>query len=265
MKICLVGIDGLRLDVAAENDAAPTLFSLAESGRHTTLRTEVPTISGPSWSTLLTGSSYSEHGISDNSFVGSRLAGYPDLLSQAYYAYRSSTFAAAGWPALVDPGDVGPVIFERKEQQRAGVHRVIVRDGETYGYQTVDAELVDFTVAALASDGPDMSFIYMCDTDDSAHIYGARSAEYVAAIRRVDAHLARIRATIERRVELTGEDWMLVVTTDHGHLDEGGHGGDSAEETASFVVAHRFGNDVEGWPEDLHPTGLTPLLLSYLA
>ena len=78
---------------------------------------------------------------------------------------------------------------------------------------------------------------------------------------RIEGHLARIKQAIARRVEELGEDWYLVLTTDHGHVDAGGHGADSAVERASFVAATRFGGSLEHWPEELAPAELTPLLL----
>lgn len=51
------------------------------------------------------------------------------------------------------------------------------------------------------------------------------------------------------------------MTTDHGHRDEGGHGGDSWEERQAFVVA--AGGDVRMRPGitnvDIAPTVLTHL------
>ncbi len=117
-KILLIGIDGLNLDTALEN--APTLLALKEKGFFTPITIEPPTWSGPSWSTLLTGTKHSQHGVIDNSFTGHKLLHHPDLLSQAFYQDQSTTtFAAAGWPPLVDPIGHGPVIHERREQAKA--------------------------------------------------------------------------------------------------------------------------------------------------
>ncbi|MGL3805601.1 alkaline phosphatase family protein [Paeniglutamicibacter sp. R2-26] len=261
-KIALVGIDGLRIDLARGTGRMPTLDAVAEEGVFNDLVMEVPTLSGPGWSTLLTGSTHAEHGVKDNKFIGHTLLHRPDLLSRAYFADQSTTtMAAAGWPPLVDPADAGPVLWERREQQRSGHHRVISRDGETYGYQKVDAQIADHAIDAIASKGPDVSFIYFCDADDEGHVYGPHSPQYAAAMDRVEGHLARIKQAIARRVEELGEDWYLVLTTDHGHVDAGGHGAGSAVERASFVAATRFGASLEHWPEDLAPEELTPLLL----
>ncbi len=261
-KVCLIGIDGLRLHEGLEE--SPTLRRLYDEGAHTDLTMELPTWSGPGWASLLTGSTHAEHGVQDNSFCGHHLWSHPDLLSRAFYLDQSlTTFAAAAWPPLVDPAGVGPVIQARWEQQKAEQHRVIVRDGETYGYITQDGEVAAAGAAALTL-GVDVSFIYLCGVDEAGHLYGVHD-EYRAAIRRVDAYLDTFTQIISRRAEAEGEDWLLVVVTDHGHKDEGGHGGDSPKERASFTIARRFGGSPVVWPETLEPEELLGVLLEYVA
>ncbi|MDI3195474.1 alkaline phosphatase family protein [Pseudarthrobacter sp. AL07] len=262
-KILVVGIDGLVLERALDSGRAPTLAALNEAGTVSALTMEAPTLSGPGWSTLLTGSSHEQHGVRDNLFAGHRLLLRPDLLSRAFYQDQSTTtFAAAGWPPLVDPAGIGPVIHERREQQRAGLHRMIARDGETYGYRTVDGEIAEFAVYALNKSGPDVSFVYFCEVDDASHLNGAVGEHYLDAISRIDAHLARLRAALETRAHAKGERWLMVLTTDHGHLDEGGHGLGSARERASFVIATGIGRNNPDWPDVIAPESLVPLLLA---
>ncbi|MGR4009388.1 hypothetical protein [Leucobacter sp. 1207-22] len=54
------------------------------------------------------------------------------------------------------------------------------------------------------------------------------------------------------------------MTSDHGHLDAGGHGGDSAIERESFVILHRPGAGALDWPAEIAPTEVTPRLLDFL-
>jgi hypothetical protein len=265
-KICLVGIDGLRLDIARQQ--AATLRRLIETGALAAMRIDVPTISGPSWTTLLTGASYAEHGIVDNTFDGGSNAVLPDFLTRIADAYpAATTFAAASWPPLVDPGGPGPVIHSRQADQRAGRHVVIICNGEGGNYPAADVEVAAAAATALAA-GADASFVYFGEADAAAHAHGGMSAEYRAAIGRIDDHLHAVVDAITGRAASTGEDWALVITTDHGHLDEGGHGGGSAVETASFALACCFGPTAthpgagpKGWPERMQPIELTGWLI----
>lgn len=262
--LLLVGIDGLRLDLATAA-RMPHLRALMERGSTSRMTMAVPTISGPGWATLLTGASHAEHGVVDNRFIGSRLSAFPDLLSLAFFADPTrTTFAAAAWPPLIDPAGVGPIIHPRDDQRRAERHRLIVRDGETYGYRTTDAEITDFAVAALVGAGPDVSFVYASGVDEAGHVYGAVSGQYVAAMGRADAHLGRMLAAVDQRAR-AGERWLVAVTTDHGHTDGGGHGGGEPEVVASFVARAAWNQDLDAWPDEIDPTELTPRLLAAIA
>lgn len=263
-KVCLVGIDGLRLDVAREE--AATLRRLIEIGSLARMRIAVPTISGPSWTTLLTGASYAEHGVVDNTFADGRHADFPDFLSMIADADpRLRTFAAATWPPLLQAP--GPVIRSRRDDQTTGRHAVVCHNGEGGDYRPADAKIAAAARAAIDT-GVDASFVYLGEADAAAHGYGGLSPEYRAAIGRIDDHLRSLTEAITRRAERTAEDWVLVVTTDHGHLDQGGHGGGSDVETASFALACRFGPAAEApgagpkdWPDRIQPTELAGRLV----
>src|SRR5699024_5200510 len=63
--------------------------------------------------------------------------------------------------------------------------------------------------------------------------------------------------------------WLVIVTTDHGHLDEGGHGGGSWQERQSFVVAAMVGGcsptrTADSWAESAENIDIAPTALSHL-
>lgn len=259
----ILGLDGLRWSIAAEDGVGPALQRLAGEGRWHSMTMEVPTISGPGWSSILTGTTHAEHCVQDNSLVGGRLWNCPDILSKAFYQDQSTrTFAAAGWPVLVDPTGLGPVIHPRVEQQKAGLHNVIARDGETHGYTAVDPEIRDITLAKLRADAFDAGFVYFCTVDDAGHVYGLMGDEYRQAIRSVDEHVNAITSEVAKRARETDEDWLVILTTDHGQLDEGGHGGGAPEERESWVIAWSPTGEIPEWPEEIKPEELSSLILS---
>lgn len=92
-----------------------------------------------------------------------------------------------------------------------------------------------------------------CATRTSRATCG-RSPQYAASLARLDAHLARLAAEVERLAAESGDDWLLIaVTSDHGHVDAGGHGGDSDIERESFVVLARPGRAPLAWPAEITP------------
>ena len=262
--VLILGIDGARWDAVAEDGVGTRLTQLADAGSWHRQTMEAPTISAPGWASILTGTTHAEHGLKDNSCVGSNLWHHPDILSEAFYRDHSTrTFAAAGWPVLVDPAGLGPIIYPRMEQQYAGLHNVIARDGETYGYIRIDADIAAATAAKLlpANGGFDIGFTYFCDIDDTGHVFGVMGPEYRDAIRRVDTHVSTIIDKVIMRHEELGEDWLVVITTDHGHRDEGGHGGDSDREKESWVVAWAPNGQIPQWPAEIVPHELAAMIL----
>ena len=261
--LLLIGVDGCRWEIVTENGVGRTMTRLAQDGSWSSMTMEVPTISAPGWGSILTGATHEQHGLKDNSEVGGRTWNYPDFLAQAFYEDQSTrTFAAAGWPVLVDPTGLGPIIHPRIEQQYAGLHNIVIRDGETYGYQRIDAEIADIATAKITyHEAFDVGFVYFCDIDDAGHVYGLRGEEYRDAIRRVDAHVSRLVEAVSHRAA-QGEDWLIVLTTDHGHRDEGGHGGASDRERESWVIAWSPTGTLPAWPEAIEPWELTRLMLA---
>ena len=267
-RFCLIGIDGLRIDDALDG-GSPFLSELAATGTLTRMIMEVPTLSGPGWTSLLTATPHHAHRVVDNRFLGHGIAAGSDVLSRAALARPGTvTFAAASWPPLVDPVGPGPVIAWRSEDQRAGRHRVVMRDGETQGYRSSDAELSAAAEIALGGGGVDAAFVYLGEVDEAGHRHGGGSLRYRQAMRRVDEHLQSLSTAIATRADRAGEDWVVAVTTDHGHLDAGGHGGAEDVVRRSFVAARRFGPDHEqtlALDDTIEPWDVTPWLLGLRA
>ena len=173
------------------------------------------------------------------------------MLTQALSKNNSlKTYAAAGWPPLIDPNDVGPVIAD------VG-HIRYHNDGERLGYLQVDKEVFDHALQTIRESGPDLSFVYFCGVDEAGHKYGSIEPPYFDAVERIDGYLKALHdAVIER-----DEEWLLILVTDHGHRDEGGHGGDSPQERASFVIAHGINREHPNWPSEMQPHDLAGLIL----
>lgn len=264
-KILLIGIDGLMLQRAIDSGRANTLAALRADSYYSDMSVDMPTVSGPSWTTLLTGVTQQVHKVVNNEYTDHNLESAPDFLSQAASIDSEiTTYAAAGWPPLIDPSDVGPVIRTRSDDQELGRHSIFVRDGETHGYETIDVEVARDAVAFIEENGPHLSFVYFCGADEAGHVDGTVEGSYFDAIERIDGLVAQLHQVIHARHQKHDEKWLIVITTDHGHRDEGGHGGDTPQERASFVIAHGIGVKHPSWPAQIKPEKLVGLILSAL-
>ncbi|MGW0474776.1 alkaline phosphatase family protein [Streptomyces coeruleorubidus] len=236
-KVLVVGMDGLRHDRLIRSHAtAPVLHGLMAAGAHGTSllpygRAEdgpsagtAYTDSGPGWSSVLTGVWPDRHGVTGNDFLGADYTRYPDFLTRAVTARPGlRTAAVVSWPELVDRGVLGTAIGRR-----------VRYDGESDGYEAADRLVADTAARWLTEDAPDVVFVYFGATDEAGHATGPLSPAYDRALLAQDTHLGRLLDTIDAR--RAHEHWTVLVTTDHGHLDTGGHGGDSRAEREVFVV-----------------------------
>ncbi|NED81330.1 nucleotide pyrophosphatase, partial [Streptomyces sp. SID11233] len=80
-------------------------------------------------------------------------------------------------------------------------------------------------------------FVHLDNVDHAGHSYGAASNQYLQALATVDAQLGQLLDAVRGRSSYAREDWLVLVTTDHGHTDAGGHGGNTLPERQTFLVA----------------------------
>ncbi|MFE2431879.1 alkaline phosphatase family protein [Streptomyces sp. NPDC059373] len=239
-KVLVVGMDGVRFDRLTEF-RPPVLHGLMASGAYGTslLPYGVPgdadgvtgvaySDSGPGWSTVVTGVWPDKHGVTDNGFASPDYARYPDFLTRAKSVRPGlATAAVVSWGHLARYGTLGARIDAR-------VHF----DGDRDGYADCDRLVVETAERWLGPGGhdPDAVFVYFGSTDEVAHEVGPLGEDYRDALLRQDGYLGRLLDTIRARESFPDERWTVLVTTDHGHLDGGGHGGVTDAEREVFVV-----------------------------
>lgn len=87
--------------------------------------------------------------------------------------------------------------------------------------------------------GPDLSWVYLEFTDDMGHKYGD-SPQMTDAVSKADAQVGRIWNAIKEREKKFGEEWMIVITTDHGRDAKTGkgHGGQSDRERTTWMATN---------------------------
>ena len=230
----------------APKNLAPTLARLARGDEHsgghiTPMWMTPPTDSAPGWSSILTGSTHEECNVWWNEFVGHDLARRPDILSRVYFANPAArTLAAATWEAFCAPHGLGPLLQHRFDQQRTGQHQTFHPDLKD-GLDRADDDVAQWATWKLLHEGPDAAVVYFEGVDGAGHAHGAESEQYRDAIRHVDELTRHLVKAVAERHEQLGEDWLVAVTTDHGHKPEGGHGEDEVEVRRSFLITHRIG------------------------
>ncbi|MFD5412566.1 alkaline phosphatase family protein [Streptomyces nojiriensis] len=237
-KVLVIGVDGAVLDrVKAAN--APHLNGLMAQGltaRSTLYASPMAaTSSGPGWSTIATGVWPDKHGVKDNSFTGKNYAAHPDFLTRIENAKPAlNTYAAADWEPITSTDQNGP-IFSAKVDKRLSLK------GDRDGYRTEDPKIAAAAAAELRDQNPDAAFVYLGEIDAAGHSYGAASQQYLDTVARVDTLVGQLLTAVKNRPTYAQENWKILVTTDHGHTDSGGHGGSTIQERGTFVIAKGAG------------------------
>ncbi|MCX4962891.1 alkaline phosphatase family protein [Streptomyces virginiae] len=237
-KVLVIGIDGAVLD-RVKAAAAPNLNGLMAQGL--TARSTLyagpmaATSSGPGWSTIATGVWPDKHGVKDNSFIGKNYAAHPDFLTRIENAKPAlNTYAAADWEPITSTDQNGP-IFSSKVDKRLSLK------GDRDGYRTEDPKIAAAAAAELRDQNPDAAFVYLGEIDAAGHSYGAASQQYLDTIARVDTLVGQLLTAVKNRPTYAQENWKILVSTDHGHTDSGGHGGSTIQERGTFVIAKGAG------------------------
>ena len=230
-RVLVVGIDGVRVDMLARADT-PVLDSLAESGFFSDeAKTRVRTVSGPGWSSMLTGVRTEKHGVDSNDFHGNRYAEWPDFLTRLERERPElGTFAVLDWPPLGTPDSGGPLISDAIDQK-------LNFDGEAEGYGPADSASAAAAAEYLRSADVHAAFVYLGDPDVISHETDSFSNAYRTSIERADTQVGELLEALRARPGYERENWLILVSTDHGRNDAGGHGGNSPSETTIFFLA----------------------------
>ncbi|MFJ9691076.1 alkaline phosphatase family protein [Kitasatospora sp. NPDC101183] len=248
-RVLVVGIDGVRHDYLTEVPM-PRLQEVAEAGFlvPVTVADTVPTMSGPCWATIVTGVEPAKHGVWGNHLAGNRLDVFPDFATRLNRGDRRRTFVAAGWDPLMINEAGGPLF-----RAPGRLSYVAPAEDTPEAWETVDEEVTREAVHVLATADPEASFVYLGAVDETAHFLGCGD-EYRASMRTADERLGRLLDAVRGRATYAEEQWTVIVVTDHGHVDAGGHGGRTDEERTAWVAC--AGHDIPAGPplgEIRHP------------
>ena len=249
-RVLLIGTDGTNLDKVLADPANVGFFDLmAESVTGATSIVGHTTISGPSWTTILTGVWDNKSGVINNIFNPAPYDAWPTVfnLLEAHNP-DIDTAVIADWKYINDIG-------------AAGAFPVAADDNIFVPFDTswenTDDDVTTATIARInATQAADSSFIfsYQVAVDEAGHAYGGGSPEYAAAIVNTSKNIAAIMTAVNDWEDANpGEEWTVIVTTDHGHQQSVGfgHGFQSPNETSSFVIFDLEGDGANDGKQNL--------------
>ncbi|REJ04406.1 nucleotide pyrophosphatase [Microbacterium bovistercoris] len=246
LKTLVVGIDGASFDFLAPS-GMPNLTGLREQGMTATSNLYAspmaPTVSGAGWSSIATGVWPDKHNVVDNSFAAPNYDEYPDYLTRLEAADPDTSTAVVGTWTPIPNTVFGPAVDVR------------MAGGNDEGTTAKAVEL-------LRDGDPDDVFVHLDEVDGAGHSVGTNGAAYGAALRTADGQLGEMLDAIRQRDSYDDEEWLVVVTADHGHKPTGGHGGNTPAERKTFVIAAGPGIPAGSVRDDVKIVDIAPTILS---
>jgi len=276
-KAVFILLDGIPADVI-ERVHTPVLDEIAAAGGYARAhvggelggRSETPTVSAPGYMSLLTATWVNKHNVRGNSRQSPNYAYWNlfRIVETADSARKTAIFST--WldnrTVLVGEGQPGAGDF-RLDHAVDGFERDTVafpHDPASRYILAIDERVSQEAATYIAAQGPDLSWVYLQHTDDAAHAHGD-SEPFFAAVRQADALVGRVWEAVKRRRAL-GEEWMIVVTTDHGRdpLTGKGHGGQSTRERTTWIVTNAPGLDARFTEGKAAIVDIAPSILQHL-
>jgi hypothetical protein len=205
-QVVVVLVDGLAYQASR---AMPFLNTLRARGADLECRIGLPSLSLPGRAVLMTGAWQEIHGQATN--FNPRPLPVEHLFLTAKRRGLTTALAAGSAPQAM----FAPYVDERVVYPR------LAKD-EAVSLDRLAAELLwmgETTRALLRDKRPRFFLMDYTITDEAGHRWGAASAEYAKAAAAVDGEIRKLAAEIDLRRT------VLIVTSDHGHVAAGGHGG----------------------------------------
>ena len=251
-KALFIIVDGIAADVL-ESTPTPNLDEI--SGEHGYTRafvggirgqaSESPTLSAVSYNSLLTGTWSDKNNVWDNE-INDPDYGYwdifriakthdPSLHTALFSTWTDNRTKLLGNGLAEAGGDKLDYYFDGFEHDTERFPH-----DEAYEYiGVIDKLVTDETVRYINAHGPDLTWVYLEHTDDIGHLYG-EGPEMTAAVRVIDDQVGQIWAAVKNRQRTHDEDWIILITTDHGRDGETGrdHGGQSDRERTVWIVTN---------------------------
>jgi hypothetical protein len=252
-KVLFIIADGIPADVI-ENASIPNIKKIEQIGKYKRAfvggdqgtYTQTPTVSAPGYMNLLTGTWVNKHNVSDND-VNNPNYNYKNifrLIKEQQPEKKIGIFST--WidnrVKLVgeDLPAAGNITFDYKFDGYELDLITYPHDPEKLYIQNIDQRVINETSQCIKHDAPDLSWVYLQYTDDVGHMYGD-SEQMNQAVSDLDQQIGQVYESIQYRMKHYQEDWLIVITTDHGRDPITGkdHSEQSERERTIWIVINK--------------------------
>ncbi|MCE7763408.1 hypothetical protein GQL56_12215 [Pseudomonas putida] len=228
-KALIIGLDGVQFEQYLSLGDATNLkqrlyYGKAYAGGINGKSSEQPTLSGPGWVTLLTGVWSNKHGVDSDAESQRINPAFPSLFKRLRQALPNAYLSS-----IVNWSPINTAFLLED------AHGADVRESGLS-----DEQVIERTLQVLGNTPADFTFIQLDEPDQVGHDngYGDR---YEQALRKADSEIGRLLDKVDQRRRMfPQEDWLVIVSTDHGRDYWGkGHGSASEQEKSIFIASNK--------------------------
>lgn len=180
------------------------------------------------WSTMLTGVIPEKHNIKDDSYTADieydptnpneKVIQYPNILNHiAEYNPENPTLCVTPYEKL---------------------NKYMLNTAQKTVTTTNDAETKDEVLKHLKESNFDFTLVAFSELLEAGKSGGftAGNTGYITALQRIDGYIGEFLQAIEERKNTFYEDWLIIITSNHGGTADGNYGGNSDAERNTFGI-----------------------------
>ena len=240
-KAIIIGYDGCRADIlnemAPENSAITALINEGAElklaycgGVNYPEKNTQDTSTAPGWCSILTGEWADVHGITGND-ITKKMDTKTLMTTLTEEKVIDSASFITKWAGH----------FARDNATYLAEKQYCVDNNLNVSFNKLknDKASHQFTMEEVAKeDCTDFIFVIYEPTDATGHSYGFsyNNPRYKKAFLTQDAYGLEVINQIKQRATYDSEDWLIMITSDHGGIGTG-HGNESIQERMTFAIA----------------------------